>query len=67
MQYKLFPEHRNCYNAKLFEEKEVEIKIDMESMQKMMKKCSMSGKMKSEGTSTGETMPPQSSGQEVPH
>jgi hypothetical protein len=26
LQYKLFPEHRNCYNAKLFEEKEVEIK-----------------------------------------
>ena len=41
----------------------------------MMGKCPMSGKMKSEGESTGETkeepkgqtMSPQSSGQEVPH
>jgi len=43
------------YDKDLVLQKEVEIKIDIEGMQKMMKKCSMSGKMKSEGTSTGET------------
>jgi hypothetical protein len=36
------------YDKDLVLQKEVEIKIDMESMQKMMKKCSMSGKMKNE-------------------
>ena len=43
------------YDKDLVLQKEVEIKIDIEGMLKMMKKCSMRGKMKSEGTSTGET------------
>ena len=55
------------YDKDLVLQKEVEIKIDIEGMQKMMKKCSMRGKMKSEGTSKGETMSPQSSGQEATH
>ena len=55
------------YDKDLVLQKEVEIKIDIEGMQKMMKKCSMSGKMKSEGTSKGETRSPQSSGQEATH
>jgi hypothetical protein len=59
------------YDKDLVLQKEVEIKIDMESMQKMMKKCSMSGKMKSEGDTKeepkGQTMSPQSSGQDTQH
>jgi hypothetical protein len=55
------------YDKDLVLQKEVEIKIDLEGMQKMMKKCSMSGKMKSEGETREEpkrqTMPPRSSGQ----
>lgn len=43
------------YDKDLVLQKEVETKIDMEGIQKMMEKCQMSGKMKSEGKSTGET------------
>ena len=37
------------YDKDLVLQKEAEIKIDMEAMHKMMEKCPMSGKMKSEG------------------
>jgi hypothetical protein len=43
------------YDKNLVLQKEGEIKIDMEGMQKMMEKCQMSGKIKNEGKSTGET------------
>ena len=59
------------YDKDLVLQKEAEIKIDMEAMHKMMEKCPMSGKMKSEGATKvepkGQTMSPQSSGQETPH
>jgi|WetSurMetagenome_2_1015567.scaffolds.fasta_scaffold09233_5 hypothetical protein len=59
------------YDKDLVLQKEGEIKIDMEGMQKMMKKCSMSGKMRSEGDTKeepkGQTMSPQFSGQETQH
>jgi hypothetical protein len=37
------------YDKDLVLQKEAEIKIDMKNMQKMMEKCPMHGKMKSEG------------------
>jgi len=37
------------YDKDLVLQKEAEIKIDMEAMQKMMEKCPMHGKMKREG------------------
>ena len=59
------------YDKDLVLQKEAEIKIDKEFMQKMMEKCPMSGKMKSEGVTKaepkGQTMSPQTSGQEAPH
>ena len=59
------------YDKDLVLQKEAEIKIDKECIQKMMEKCPMSGKMKSEGPTKvepkGQTMSPQSSGQETPH
>lgn len=59
------------YDKDLVLQKETDIKIDMEAMQKMMEKCPMHGMMKSEGATKaepkGQTMPPQSSGQETPH
>ena len=59
------------YDKDLVLQKEAEIKIDMEGMHKMMEKCPMSGKMKSEvGTKVApkwQTMSPQSFGQDATH